>query len=39
LPKRDFGLVLIVMLGGIVSHRIILELEKRKMFGFAKVEE
>lgn len=34
--KRDFGTILIFFLAGLATHRAILELERRNLFGFSK---
>jgi len=34
--KRDFGTILIFFLAGLATHRAILELERRNIFGFKK---
>jgi len=38
MAKIDFGWLIALMISGIVGHRIILELEKRKIFGFTPVK-
>jgi len=34
--KRDLGGILIFFIAGLATHRVILELERRNIFGFSK---
>jgi len=34
--KRDLGTILLFFIAGLASHRAILELKRRKLFGFSE---